>query len=687
MESFIIKPWMGIKSNVPPNCPTLLEMVGDNVGIAHCVDGMNIDFQKTRHACTKASGKGQWSNSGIGNNLVPNGDMYADANWDDVGTPSTNERSDVQVNTGTYSRKFTIDAESEGIKSDTFSLTEGETTYVSLYVYPDDATGVFVGIVNGGGIGWDYQNTFTGLTENAWNLIQFTQVVNETGSSSRIYIAGNVGESAGSWYVDSVVAYSGSDPVKCLGIYYLDDGSNTSRWHISGDTAGGRIYRYDSARDPERISDVAGHSGAVEFANSDMDLYSIIRVGTHMVFSDYGETTPYGADHNDAILIKLINAGTEYKAKYLEYFARRILMANVTSGITVGDISLIWSGADATLGSCTFATGDPPANHLYKEDDDTITGIKKMGRNSCYLYGENSIDAIDYYPNYATPFGLRSVVTGQGAYNNASIVNVGGRHHFFNRNYGFCIFDGSSNFPAGGKPISYNIEDKIATINTDYAGWINGVFLPYTNEIAWAVPLYGNSTPNHVLYYHVFDGNWRISDLAAYFLDFHPIATDVTWTKLTTDLGYSTWEDLGNLRWADLVETNDKLVFANNDGQLYYSGTEADNGSAFDGYRVEPVLDFGRPNDKDLLLEIWFDFAEVGDYSLYCYHRSGNTVGEVKAAVWTALTELSCDDPNNPIFRLAESGRYHQIKWGTDGANEPFSVSSIEFKYSPQGRY
>ncbi|GAG09658.1 unnamed protein product, partial [marine sediment metagenome] len=88
-----------------------------------------------------------------------------------------------------------------------------------------------------------------------------------------------------------------------------------------------------------------------------------------------------------------------------------------------------------------------------------------------------------------------------------------------------------------------------------------------------------------------------------------------------------------------------------------------------------------------LLLEIWFNFVETGNYSLYVSHRSGDTVGECKGAAWVALPEVSCDDPANAVTRLAENNRFHQIKWGTDGANEAFVVNRIEFKYAPQGRY
>ena len=140
--------------------------------------------------------------------------------------------------------------------------------------------------------------------------------------------------------------------------------------------------------------------------------------------------------------------------------------------------------------------------------------------------------------------------------------------------------------------------------------------------------------------------------------------------------------------WGDFVTETPRLVLSNTDGQIYYRGGEDDAGSDFNGYRIEPILDFGSPEDKDLLLEIWFALSGgMGSYSLYVSYRGGDTVGEVVNSGWTNLTEVSADSPSNAVCRLAKTNRYHQIKWGTDAKNETFEVNAIEFKYVRQGRY
>jgi hypothetical protein len=470
-------------------------------------------------------------------------------------------------------------------------------------------------------------------------------------------------------------------PTNCLGIFELYDGSNRVVW-IAYD---GDMYRYDGSRDPVEVVD----AGPTAFASDSLDLYSFIRYANYMVFSDYGETTPYCAIHNDANLVKLISSGTEYKGKYLESFQRRIFLANITSGITTsGAISILWSDANPVPETgCTFGTGDPPSNHLYLPVDDDITGIKRMGKNACFVYSTDSINRLDYYVNYTTPFGFTTVVDSQGFVNHHGVVDIGGMHFGFNKNYGFCGFDGSGSFPAGGKPISWPIENWISDIRSTYYGHIVGVPLPFKSEICWVVPLDSATTPNAMLFYNYAEGKWRRKDVSARFVAPLTLNTNLTWSMFTSGFGYTTWEDLGNLRWADLFNETPHIGFSNTDGKLYIDNTEANDGSAWDGYRIEPILDFQRPQDKDLLEEIWFDLSEHGDYSLYVYYRGGSTVGEVTSANWTALPEVSCNKPATAVTHLAETNRYHQIKWGTDGADEPFVVNKIEFKYVPQGRY
>jgi hypothetical protein len=79
--------------------------------------------------------------------------------------------------------------------------------------------------------------------------------------------------------------------------------------------------------------------------------------------------------------------------------------------------------------------------------------------------------------------------------------------------------------------------------------------------------------------------------------------------------------------------------------------------------------------------------AAVGNYSLDVYYRGADTVGGCEGAAWLQLDAVSCNTPSNAVCYTAQNNRYHQLKWGTDAANEAFSVNAIEFKFVPQGNY
>jgi hypothetical protein len=470
----------------------------------------------------------------------------------------------------------------------------------------------------------------------------------------------------------------------CLGMFELFDGTNRSHWVFMGDGAGkGRAFRYDSSRDPALIQD----AGTTELADDIDSLYTAIRVGAYMVFTDYGEHTPYKADYNDATLTKLIDPSgasgyTEYKFRYLETFQRRIIGAY--SDQTNGSFEIRWTDALPDLSSDVEF---PAANQLYMPGDDPIAGIKRLGNNACLLYGQNSINRIDYYANYAAPFGIINTVAGQGAVNHHSIIAKGNTQYFFNKNYGFCATNGTSEFPLGGKPISDDIETLVEAINSNYYNRIVGSDISNTPTIVWTVPAEGSSTPNKLYFYDTQTGNWSIQDKAMRFINAWQVSSNVTWTQLAAL--YVTWQLMINagLRWGDLFTSGNRIVFSNTDGHTYYLSGYSDNTANYDSYRTEPAINFGGNNFKSLLLEIEFALSKVGNYNIYCRYRGADSPGEIENASWELLPSVNCNSPSNAITRLAKLNKYHQIKWGTSGANENFSINGITFKYSQEGQY
>ena len=143
--------------------------------------------------------------SGVANltELITNGTMEVNDNWANYGSPSNNAQSTTQARKGSNSRLFQVNAELEGIQSDTFSTTSGTTYLVSAWVYPEDSRSVTVRFAQGGAT-W-LTSEVKGLTQDKWNKISLKFDNTETGSSSRVAFMSPTGVTSGSWYIDDVV--------------------------------------------------------------------------------------------------------------------------------------------------------------------------------------------------------------------------------------------------------------------------------------------------------------------------------------------------------------------------------------------------------------------------------------------------------------------------------------------------
>jgi hypothetical protein len=403
-----------------------------------------------------------------------------------------------------------------------------------------------------------------------------------------------------------------------------------------------------------------------------------------MIFADRAEHTPYYCDYNTATLSKLIYSGTEYKFRYLESWQNRIFGA-YSDQTPNGDIDIRWSNllpnltvAAGKSTDCTFAA----ANQLYVPNDDPITGIRRMGRNNCFVYCENSINRLIHYPESTRPFSIMTVVDNVGAVTHYSVVDIGGIHFFFNEDYGFMQFDGNV-----WKPIGESVRDTFETIKLSAMPYIIGAHSQTTSEVVWTVPADSSATPNCLLYYNYRTGDWRRKDLAMRYVAHSRKVTDITTMTSLINLGYTKGSDFGNQTMQALLSEDKSVAYSNTDGKMYYDGTEADAGAAWDGYRLEPVMDFGDPLRQDTLREIWFNLSVTGDFQIYILHRSGDTVGETITSRWNILDTVSCNDPVNPVCYCNQTNRFHQILWGSSSNGQPFVVREIDFRYEPQRVY
>ena len=461
-------------------------------------------------------------------------------------------------------------------------------------------------------------------------------------------------------------------------------GGNDAAGTITIHTISGNFGNNNTITSATGSADVNGALSVVTFATDLIDLYSMIKAGSYIVFADRGETTPYkwvnGADYVTKLIDPTGGSGyTEYTFRYLLNFQRRIV--GLYSDQTNGSIDIRYT---ADLPDLTGDVEFPAANQLYVPNVDPITGAHRMGYDKAYIYCEDSINQLVYFPDYALPFRVYTVNPKQGAVSHNSIVNLGNIHYLFNKNYGFCQYAGGPDL----LPISDEIEEDIASINTSIYVYIVGTYLPITRQVCWTVPSAGSGTPDKLFLWNTMTKQWSFEDKAQRFVAAWNLYNRVTWNNLDAQLGGSAaWTAAGLNPWAYYASETQYLTYAGTDGHIYYHESEGISGADIDGYRIEPVLDLGDSERKDRVFEIWFDLAEVGGFSIDIWLRSGETLGEIMSANWTAQTSLSCDSPSAPFIKCDRNARLHQIKWGTNLVNEKFSVNGITFKYHPQGVY
>ena len=460
------------------------------------------------------------------------------------------------------------------------------------------------------------------------------------------------------------------EATKCLGLFQLNASANTDHIYIDN----GKFY-YISGTTQTKIED----AGTTTFATDDTDLYSFVRVGDWVLFADYAEHATQAWKNGEANLIPAISGGGSYEFRIIDYWKQRVI--GLHSAETNGDIEVRWSNTLPVPGtSLTYAAGD----QLYIPNDDPIRGGGELGVNSYCIYCEDSIQQMSYSPDYETPFQLYTVVPGQGCVNHHSIVSLGDRHFMFNKNYGFCEYRGGTTFPHG-KPISEDIEDSIRDISADYYNLIVGAYIPLERQIIWTVPANGNSSPNTLFVYDIDTQQWDFRQISARCVSSFKLNDDLTWVGLTNLFSGSTtvWDDIpATAKWADYASTLRKPVFGNTNGHLTYRIGNSVPTYQMNGYRIEPVLNFGDSRKVKTINKIHFSLGIVGDYDMTVHYRTGNTLGELEASGWTATENMSMNSPNDATINTNITGRLIQIKWGTYIDEAPFEVDRIVFDYT-----
>lgn len=444
----------------------------------------------------------------------------------------------------------------------------------------------------------------------------------------------------------------------------LDDGTNITPCGVYK----GKFYKFASTGEATNVD-------AATPVTFDTGIpVCLMQYGAYAVMGSIGKT-PYKWKYGDTNLSKLITSSgaTEFKFKYLEKFHNHVIGAY--SDQTNGNIDIRWTAALPSFADLSF----PAANQLYKPDSDIgITGIKTVANMQCLVYGRSTIHNLVYDANAPIVFSLDPVASNVGAESHWSIVDTGRSHCFFDRNRGFVELQGGASWTVISDPIL----PWIQSITRTAYGAIVGVLSIGTNEVCWAIPTNGSTTPDTLIYYNLISKQWRReyrTVTAMLFADYQAFST-YTWTQLRTDSPNTPyWPTSGTWNsFRDSFVAN--ILFGNTTGYSYWvSGNDMD-GDDYDGYRIEPITSLPDSTRAKRTQEIHFGIAGSGSFSIDAYWRAGETEQDCRAAQWESIGSVSCATGESNTIYFDACGKYNQLKWGTDLKNETFRVTSIVAK-------
>ena len=134
----------------------------------------------------------------LGSEEVVNGSFDSDTNWNNFGTPLVSQQSSVRYYSSPFSWYIKGNAFRQGIFSpNNFTLTNGKTYKVSLWVYAENGTEIQCGLTN------TNQSVFAtrAITQSQWTNINYLATANATSNS---YISILTSNSTFEFYVDNV---------------------------------------------------------------------------------------------------------------------------------------------------------------------------------------------------------------------------------------------------------------------------------------------------------------------------------------------------------------------------------------------------------------------------------------------------------------------------------------------------
>jgi hypothetical protein len=265
-----------------------------------------------------ASGKAVNTPVTLGAEKLTNGDMELDANWLNSGTPTTNERSNVQKHTGTYSRYVITDQSLEGIVQTGFTTTLAWWRARAWFYGSNNA---FFNISSGDGLGHGTGGVIPDSTLE-WTKVSVIVMDDAGGPYGEVKPLGY--NNASEFYVDDVSLRLLPIP-ELLNLFTspVSDFEIKAAVTLPVATGGGVAMMWDSKTNPQ--------NGVAAFHNgTKCELRKMVNGSWSTVIT---ATVAYGAGK----VVKVIKTGTSYSL----YYGTAGSEAQIGTTQTISDTTII----------------------------------------------------------------------------------------------------------------------------------------------------------------------------------------------------------------------------------------------------------------------------------------------------------------------------------------------------------
>lgn len=421
--------------------------------------------------------------------------------------------------------------------------------------------------------------------------------------------------------VASITGFSDGDFIGVI----LDDGTQ-HQTTINGAPAGSTIVMTDAVPVGRQVNNGAIVLKAVDL-NGSLDIQvSVVTLASHdwFVFTN-GVDTPRRYNGTTCEVIPNLPSSGNTVCRLVAVFNNHLILAHTTEGGTAYPQRVRRSD---TGDPTNWTTGNAGYDDLF-DSEDFIIATAEFGPYQMF-YRERSIVRCGWLGTEDKLFDFETVVTGEGALSQDSVLDLGDYHVFVGNSN---IYEYKGGFDV--EPIGDDVYDMLfgndGELNASYKQRSFGFYAEELDEILFFFPTGSDVNPNKFYRYNMSRKAWFTRTLSEAVVGFglYQATNDKTWNDLIGTWADQTWN--WNSRSVTANSPTTHLCGADVNQVYEYNYTATTDAGASISYEVE-TKDFGHP--RYMIRYDTFDFRMKGTNVLVEYSID-------EGLTWTTLYTIT----------------------------------------------